>query len=112
MLLNALMPATAHGGDRLTAAIAATDFCVVGDSTGEPLTGVDNAPTHRGLAHGNGACPFCLLGSGAPALPSRAPDFSIPASTAAESIRSSVDFAPASYRWPSAQPRAPPPRLS
>ncbi len=111
MLLNALLPAIAHGGDRLTAAIAATDFCVVGDGAIKPAHSVDSAPAHRGFAHGNGACPFCLLSTSTPALPSRAPDFSLPASTATESIRPPVAVAPASCRWPSAQPRAPPPRL-
>ncbi len=112
MLLNALVPAVAHGGDRLTAAVAATDFCVVGDSTGDPLTGVDSAPTHHGFAHGNGACPFCLLGAGVPALPSPAPQFSIGDATSAGPIHGPVVAAPPSCRWPSAQPRAPPSRLS
>lgn len=112
MLLNALLPAVAHGGDRLSAAIAATDFCVVGDNTGAPLTGVDNAPAHRGFAHGNGACPFCLLGSGTPALPSRAPDFDIGVATSSSPIPGPVVSAPPSCRWPSAQPRAPPSRRS
>lgn len=112
MLLNALVPALAHGGDRLTAAIAATDFCVVGDSAGDPLTGIGSAPSHRGFAHGEGACPFCLLSTSTPALSSRAPHFDLGEATSAGPIPGLVAAAPPSCRWPSAQPRAPPSRLS
>ena len=112
MLLNALVPAVAHGGDRLAAGIAATDFCVVADSAGGLPTNVDNAPAQRGFAHGNGACPFCLLGSDTPALPSRAPDFDIGVADSSAPFPRLVAAAPAFCRWPSAQPRAPPSRRS
>jgi hypothetical protein len=111
MLLNALVPAVAHGGDPLIAAIAATDFCVSADGA-EPAQVVDSAPAHHGFAQGNGACPFCQLSTGAPALPSRAQCFWFADPTSADPIVDPVAVAPTSRFWSSAQPRAPPPRLS
>lgn len=111
MLLNALAPAVAHGGDPLAAALAGTDFCVTADGA-EPALAIDYAPAHRDFGHGGSACPFCHAHTYSPALPSRAQWFWVGAPTSAEPIVIPVAVATAYFFWPSAQPRAPPLRLS